>query len=339
MPKRVIQPTENTRELPPLEAGEQHAQRLEANNRLAKQQLEETKHGVEVLRLVAIILITFIHTKHSFVSGISYYVIEILPKFGTLTLSIVSGYLYWTVTKNKNNVFSKKVKSLIIPYFIANGIVTVIALLAHYIFSLNFSDRVIFDYTMITEGLLSLNSPPINPPTYFVRDIFIIFTIIELIRRNNLYMLLIIVPYFVFGKLLIRYDILALFLCGAFIANIRDMVEIHCRRIILTGLIVSLIFIYFTDMNVYKYPVAIFIFMIFINIKTKIWFSNIGGFSYLLFLYHSPIIVGIFPVLSLFVANPYLNVASQIVIAITTCFVMHLFLRKYKKLRILTGGR
>jgi peptidoglycan/LPS O-acetylase OafA/YrhL len=334
-----MRPTERVRELPALEAVEQPAQSLKQVGHLTKQQFGEKKQGIEILRLVAIILITFIHTKHNFESGISYYITEVLPKFGTLTLSIVSGYLYWTITKNNKSVFSKKVKSLVIPYFIANSIVIGLAFLAHYIFSISFSERVIFDYTMITEGLLSLNSPPINPPTYFVRDIFIIFTIIELIRRKNLYMLLIIVPYLVFGKLLIRLDIMALFLCGAFIAHARDVIENHYRLIIMGGLAICLTLIYFTKMDIYKYAVAILIFMVFINIKVKPKFLNTGGFSYLLFLYHSPIIVGAFPALSLFVVNPYLNVACQIIIAITACFAMHLLIEKYAKLRILTGGR
>ena len=295
------------------------------------------KYNIEILRLIAVVLITFTHTRHCLDDGVFRYVIEDIPKFGTLTLSIISGYLYWKTAKDKTTIFGKKVKTLLIPYLIANGIVILASSVSHYGFGFNFLNRLSFDYTLLTEGFLSLNSPPINPPTYFIRDIFIIFTLIEFVRSRNLYMLLIIIPYAVFGRLLLRYDILILFLTGVSIAYSEDFIKKYYRYIISAGAVISVLFVCFSDIHTYKYAVAIFVFMLFFNLNVR--FFNVGGFSYLLHLYHSPVIVTTFPLLALFITNPYVSVTVQILTALAACFVIYLLTSKFNKLKILSGGR
>jgi len=295
------------------------------------------KYNIEILRLISVILITFTHTKHNLENGVLYYIIEELPKFGTLTLSIISGYLYWTASKSNKSIFIKKVKTLAVPYLIVNGIVILMTVLAYYLFNYNFLNRLSFDYHIITEGLFALNSPPINPPTYFIRDLFIVFTIIELIRYRNPYMLLIIIPYTVFGQLMLRYDILILFLTGVLFACTEDFIKKNYLFIILTGIIICSGAVFFTDIHIYKYPIAVLIFILFMNLNVR--FFNAGGFAYLLFLYHSPVIILTFPLLKIFSAQPCLNVIFQITTAISVCIVIYLLTRKYKKLTILSGGR
>ncbi|MDR1653873.1 MAG: acyltransferase family protein [Prevotellaceae bacterium] len=295
------------------------------------------KYNIEILRLIAVVLITFTHTRNTLDSGVFVYIIEDLPQLGTLTLSIISGYLYWTSSKNRKSIFAKKVRTLAIPYLIANGVVIAANLIAYYGFGYNFLNRLSFDYSLITEGLFALNSAPVNPPTYFIRDIFIIFALIELVRNRNFYMLLILVPYAVFGHLLLRYDILALFLTGAVIAHTEKYVKRFYPYIISILLIISIFAILITDIYTYKYVVALLIFTVFFNLKLR--FFNVGGFSYLLHLYHSPVIVTTFPLLALYVINPYLSVILQITVAIFACFVIYLLTRKFEKLKILSGGR
>lgn len=295
------------------------------------------KYNIEILRLIAVVLIIFTHTRNNLDSGYFYYLVREVPKFGTLTLSIISGYLYWKTSKNKKSIFGKKVKTLLIPYLIANSSVILMTLVFYYGFDFDLLNRLSFNYTLLTEGLLSLNSPPINPPTYFIRDMFIIFTLIEFVRNRNLYMLLIIIPYAVFGNLLYRYDTLLLFLVGIFIAYSEVSIKKYYRYIILLGFIISAFTIYFSDIETYKYVVAIFIFMLFLNMNVQ--FFNTGGFSYLLHLYHSPIIVTTFPLLALFITNPHVSVFVQILTALFACFVIYLLTRKFNKLKILSGGR
>jgi len=294
-------------------------------------------YGIEILRLIAVVLITFTHTRHNLDSGVLYYITENLPKFGTLALSVISGYLYWKTSKNKQSIFLKKVKTLAIPYLLANAIVTLLVLSAYYFFGYNFLNRLSFDYTIITEGLLALNSPPVNPPTYFIRDIFIIFTLIELVRNRNFYMLLIIVPYAVFGKLLLRYDILVLFLVGVLLAVSEGFIKKNRRCILSFGAVLCAVFIYCSNIDIYRYPIAFFVFILFLHLR--ITFFNAGGYSYLLHLYHSPVIVATFPLLVMVITDPYMNIIATITIALFFCYALYLLTRKYGKLKILSGGR
>src|SRR5690606_21560955 len=101
----------------------------------------------------------------------------------------------------------------------------------------------------------------------------------------------IIIPLLIFGKLLLRYDILVLFLVGITIAKFEfQLLKPKIKQIIIVLLtIISLFFIFKTDVATYKYPLALLIFIFVLNLKIK--FYNVGSYSYLLHLYHSPIIV------------------------------------------------
>ena len=133
------------------------------------------KPGIELVRLIAVILITFTHTRNNLESGFTYFIVEELPKYGTAILSIISGYLYYTISRHKTGLFDKKIKSLVIPYLIANFSILFLVLIFNYGFGYNPLNRLSYDWSIVLEGLFSLNSPPINPPTYFIRDIFILF--------------------------------------------------------------------------------------------------------------------------------------------------------------------
>ena len=297
------------------------------------------KYSIELIRLLAVILITFTHTRHSITpeSSITYFFVEELPTIGTVLLSVVSGYLYRKVSFDKPKLFFNKVKTLLIPFLIANLVVLGLVLVANYVFNINFLNRLTFDISLLTEGILALNSPPINPPTYFIRDIFVIFVLIEFIRNRNLYMLLIIIPLLVFGKLLLRYDILLLFLLGMTIANYEAfLTPLKTKRIICVVLfLVSLVMIFQTDVTWYKYPVALLIFVLVINWKVK--FYNVGSYSYLLHLYHSPVIVATYPVIEKFIEDDFIRVLIQVVISFIAVYGLYLITRKITSLRILCG--
>ena len=65
------------------------------------------KPSIELIRLVAVILITFTHTRNDLQSGYVFFVVEKLPLLGTAILSIVSGYLYYTVSQKKGSLLKK----------------------------------------------------------------------------------------------------------------------------------------------------------------------------------------------------------------------------------------
>ena len=289
--------------------------------------------SIELIRLVCVILITFTHTRNELQSGFSFFIVEQLPLLGTAILSIISGYLYSTVSRKKH-LFSRKVKTLLVPYLMANISVLIVVLTAVFLLDYNPLNRLCLDRSLFLEGLLSLNSPPINPPTYFIRDIFIIFSIISLITQKELRSLIVLIPLILFGTLIIRFDVVALFIIGMLYGRFKQLFNKN-YFITISAILSILILIYLPEYI--KFPISFLAFVLIIDVKFN--FYNTGRFSYLLHLYHSPIMVISYPVLNLYIDNPFLKIALQILIAILVAYLLFITTTKYKTLRILSGGR
>lgn len=292
------------------------------------------KSSIELIRLVAVVLIVFTHTRNNLESGIAYFVVEKIPAFGTAILSIVSGYLYFEVSRHKKNLFLNKIKSLLIPYLIANISVLLLVCFFKYVLHYDALNRLTFDASLIKEGLFSLNSPPINPPTYFVRDIFVIFAIIALFTQKEYKALLFIIPILLFGTLILRLDVAFLFLIGCLYSRFGKFIE--KKPLIISLLIITIIIGAFFDQYL-KFPISFFIFFLLIDIPFQLY--KTGRYSYLLHLYHSPIIVISYPLLILLVENPLLLILAQILVVIAVVYVLFLITKKYKFLAIISGGR
>lgn len=292
------------------------------------------KSSIELIRLIAVILVVFTHTRNELTSGIAYFIIEKIPTIGTAILSIVSGYLYFEVSRFKKNLFLKKIKSLAIPYLIANIVVLLLVLFVYHVLDYNSLNRLTYDYTLITEGILSLNAPPINPPTYFVRDILVIFSVIALITQREFKSLFLIIPLLLFGTLILRIDVAFLFLIGCVYAKLKD--KLDKKTLIAISLIIgAFVGVFFIDYL--KFPLSFLIFILLIDLQFK--FINTGRFSYLLHLYHSPIIVIAYPLLKQYIENPLYLIASQIITALLIVYLFFLITKKYKFLGIISGGR
>lgn len=290
------------------------------------------------MRLIAVILVVLTHTRHPFETGVAHFVLYNIPKFGTAILSIISGYLFWTNSKQSDRLLANKVRSLLIPYLIANGTVLGLSLVLQYVFGYDILNRLSFDYKLITEGILSLNSPPINPPTYFIRDIFIIFSIYSLIRWRKWVTLIYLVPLAIFGHLVLRIDVVILFAVGCLIGQFESTLSRNKIKFILyiALLIVSVIcIIWFNDYA--KFIISPFVFVLMLNLKIN--FPKIAGYAYILHLYHSPIMVAIFPLLSLYVTDPLFNVILQILFALFFAFLFYKIIHRFKPLLVLSGGR
>ncbi|MBN2166637.1 MAG: acyltransferase family protein [Marinilabiliaceae bacterium] len=292
------------------------------------------KPGIELIRIIAVILISFTHVRHELTEGSIYFMVVILPTYGTTVLSVISGYLYYSVSRQSRGLLIKKVKSLAVPFLIANFLVIGLTLIANYVFGYNALNRLSYGWDLFTEGFLSLNSPPINPPTYFVRDIFMVFVLIELITRKNFYTLFILIPYLIWGKLFIRFDIVLLFALGGLYAYFEKRTN---KTIVLLAVVVMAFVTAFLNGYYLKYPMAFIVFLIFIDLKIPIY--KTGRYSYLLHLYHSPIMVVSFPVLALFIHNWVVLIALQILIAIFIIYCLFLISKKWSWLTIITGGR
>ena len=296
-------------------------------------------YSLELVRFLAVILITFTHTRNNFSSGIELFIFEKLPQVGTVMLSIVSGYLFQKSTSKKKIFFLDKFKNLFIPYIIANIGVLLLVLIAYGMFGVNFLNRLAFDYSLITEGIFSLSSPPINPPTYFIRDLFIIFIVIELFKNNYWFMLLIIIPIMIFGRLFINTSIPLMFIVGALVSYYSYYISKQ-KKIILYSLGVACIGIYFfysSEIEVLKYFIATWIFILIYDCKMN--FINVGAYTYLLHLYHSPIMVSTAPLIHKFMNNDVLYVLCQILVAILITFLLFVATRKIPFLKVLSGGK
>lgn len=294
---------------------------------------------IEFFRLIAVILITFTHTRNDFNSGFIYFVFEELPQIGTILLSLISGYLFIKSSNKKTDFYKKKINTLLIPYLIANLAILFLVILAELIFKINFLNRLNFDYTLITEGLFALNSPPVNPPTYFIRDLFIVFTIVELIKNKNLYVLIILIPLLLFGNVFLRIDIPIIFGIGSVIGYFSNWICKYKTPILSFLLLITVLLIAFFTTNIYviKYPISLLIFLYIINKQMS--FFNVGAFTYLLHLYHSPIMVVSYPILSKLINNEIINAFLQVLLSILFVYLLFLLTRKFPILRILTGQK
>ena len=292
------------------------------------------KSSIEIIRLIAVILIVFTHTRNELTNGIAYFIVEKIPTFGTAILSIVSGYLYFEISRFKTNLFISKIKSLAIPYFISNILILLMVLFCNYVLEFNSLNRLSYDFSLITEGIFALNSPPINPPTYFVRDIFVIFSIIALITKRDLKTLFVIVPLLLFGTLILREDVAFLFFIGCLYSKFKNNIDKNIL-IIISVIIGVIIWNYFIDYL--KFPISFLIFILLIDFQFK--FYNTGKFSYLLHLYHSPIIVISYPILKMFIENQLFLIVTQIVAALVFTYILFMITKKYTVLNIISGGR
>ncbi len=292
------------------------------------------KGNIEFIRIVAVVLIAFTHTRHEIDNGVFYTLFEIVPTFGTSILSVISGYLFWKYTKSNKNIFNKKVSTLLVPYLIANIVVVIPSILLLKLFNIDILNRLEFDWQLITEGVLALNEPPINPPTYFIRDIFVIYSVIAVLINRNYKLLIFLIPLAIFGKLILRYDVLILFLAGIAYANWD--VKLNKIATIISFIAACIIFYLFLPSYI-KIPFALLLFTLIISIDFK--FPQTGGYSYLLHLYHSPIIVVCYPFIKTIVYNPIVNVFIQVIISALIVFFLFLLTRRFKVLKILSGSR
>src|SRR5699024_10105764 len=195
-----------------------------------------------------------------------YFLVEVIPTFGTAILAIISGYLYYEISRHKQKLFLRKIKSLAIPYLFSNIIVLFLVLFAHYILGYNALNRLDYDLSLITEGLFSFNSPPINPPTYFIRDIFIIFSIIALITQKEFKSLFVIIPFLLFGTLILRLDVAFLFLIGVLYSKYNSIIG---KKALVTISIITSIFLGLYFNVLLKFSVSFLVFILLIDVQLK----------------------------------------------------------------------
>lgn len=287
---------------------------------------------IELIRLIAVLLITFTHVKHSYKEGLVYIILEEIPRYGTLILSIISGYLYGTITRHNSNIFFKKVQSLLFPYLLANAIVLSVVYTLH-LFGYDFLNRLSYNLDLVKEGLFAFNSPPVNPPTYFVRDLFVIFTFLSLFHKEK--WALILLPLAIYGTIILRYDVLICFSLGLLYSL--DIIKRQDKFVIILFVFLATSGLLLFKQQYYLKHLACFITFVLL-VDLKFTFIKTGGYTYFLHLYHSPIIVFIHPILSYCHLNDGLKVILQIIIPIIISFLAYRLL-KAREILFVTGQR
>ena len=257
-----------------------------------------------------------------------------IPLYGTLILSVISGYLFSETTARKPALLRKKTRSLAIPFLIANSVVIIPVTIAYYL-GYDYLNRLDIGLELIWNGLLSVSAAPVNPPTYFIRDLFVIFLLIETVRTRNIYLLGVLILLAITGDLLLRYDILLLFLVGVSLSRYKQLYTQNFWISILACLALGLTFSYL-DVTYARHVFAVLVFMLVINWRPN--FMNVGGYSYTLHLYHSPVIVVLFPILNSYINNMYLLVLLQLAVTFIFVSLIYLLIRKLD-LNMAIGGR
>ena len=291
-------------------------------------------YSIELLRLLSVTLLVLTHTRHGLSSGYLYFFVEVLPTYATSLLSLVSGFLFLEYSSKKGDILNKKIKTLLVPYLFSNLIVISVVYIL-YLIGYEYLNRLSFDYRMITDGLLSLSSEPINPPTYFIRDIFIFFCLVSLIRRNY-YSLIFLVPYIAFGNLFLRLDVIFLVVCGMSISYMKILIS-NQKRSVLFILFFSLIYLLLSEYDYpFKFILSLFVFISIYDVKVK--FFNVGGFSYMLHLYHAPIIIFLHPLISRRISGDLISISVQFILTLCVTFALYQIVKRLK-LNFLIGDR
>jgi peptidoglycan/LPS O-acetylase OafA/YrhL len=86
-----------------------------------------------------------------------------------------------------------------------------------------------------------------------------------------------------------------------------------------------------------KYPIALLCFMVSMTINIR--FRSVGRYTYLLHLYHSPIIVVSYPLLRQYIHHPLLSICLQVLFSVSMIAMLYWCTKKIKTLTILSGGR
>ncbi len=209
-----------------------------------------------------------------------------------------------------------------------------LVVISNYIVGYNPLNRLTFDSSLILEGVFALNSPPINPPTYFIRDIFVVFCVLALLTQKEFKTLIILIPILLFGTLFLRIDVVMLFILGILYAKYNK--HIKKSLILLISVTLSIIFFFYWPYYL-KLPFSLLLFALVIDLDFN--FYNTGRYSYLLHLYHSPIMVISYPIYSLYVKDEILTIILQIITAIVVVYCLFLLTKKYAFLKIMSGGR
>lgn len=137
-----------------------------------------------------------------------------------------------------------------------------------------------------------------------------------------------------FGTLLLRIDVAFLFIFGCVFAKYKNLIS---KNMLVDSLFILISLFGLLDLPYLKYPIAILIFISTIDLQFK--FFHTGRYSYLLHLYHSPIIVITYPLLQRYIYQPIVLIVAQVCTSLIGVWIMYKITCHFKFLKVISGGR
>jgi len=185
---------------------------------------------------------------------------DVVSRGGVPILTVVSGYLaYLSLQRKPYLTFVRdKAQRILLPYILWNLICLVYILWVHHTFGYTINAKVL-EYQGLTEfikDVLAINRMPINPPIYFLRDLFLILLlcpVFALLSRNKVvaavvlvfyatYMFNTVTPHFGGYGILYRSDMPFFFFLGYLASRYDFTLPVLSQRAIIAGFALLAVF-------------------------------------------------------------------------------------------------
>ena len=284
-------------------------------------------------------------------------------RFTVPVLSMISGFLYYSSTRNRTyaETIYDKVKTIAVPFIIFNVILSMAVFYGQYsaIFGAEFRVQLYpVEIMNWLNSIFGVFDAPINYPTHFLRDIIIIFAlfpIFSFLLRNAMWLgllAILIIAYFdLDGQLILRNNMIVNFYMGGMLAKFRRNIFDFDRfavPAILIFLAISLSIVIFelNDRRLFYFFGPLLIWPIAVLIEKSAiakFLIRRSGASFTIFLLHGPILI-VFDMLyiSFFPELPYplYWIIVPILVVVTAHAIRGLGLLAFPKLTAISlGGR
>lgn len=158
----------------------------------------EINHFIRFIRPLLILFVCLVHIPY--IAGFSaetttlsnaqtlfsVYLKDVIARGAVPLLTIISGYLAYSSFKKNSykNFVGKKTKTLLLPFFVFNIATFVILYISFLVTGYNIGNVATSSQNMgdLISAILGYNRLPINPPLYFLRDLFIISLLTPIIH-------------------------------------------------------------------------------------------------------------------------------------------------------------
>jgi succinoglycan biosynthesis protein ExoH len=258
-------------------------------------------------------------------------------------LTCISGYLLFgaSLDTNVKLLFSKKFKTLFVPFLTCNGLLAVVLYVMESHYKLPVSYQLYpFDLGTALDAAFGLTKGPVNYPLHFIRDLFILSMLSPLLgmllRRSPVLGLVLVTLIFWFnidGYLILRKEMPIMLYLGGMAAvqhwNIKrlDQYAALCLTIffILCG---GVVFFKIANTTYLRLVSPMLIWpatALLSNTKVGAWLARKAKYSFFIFLLHAPVLLASFMLYKQLAAHVSYQLYWFITPACITCLLIALY--------------